>query len=390
MSFAEFTYPLMQAYDWWRLFQLGVQVQIGGADQFGNILAGAESVKSVSRQNPPNGDESTRPIGSGPTGEGLSNSDIAIPYGFTVPLLTTSSGEKVGKSAGNAIWLDQDMTSLFDLYQVGSVRSPIPGTRLTKTQYFLRSSDSDVERYLKLFTFLPLAKIRRIMAEHIQDPSKRVAQHALAREFVTIVHGAQAAAEAEGQHRMIFKPRATTNSNIEVVGDWNVSLNKYAPQTNVENMGSLNVTLPQSLVVGQPLHKVLWYAGLVSSKGEGHRLVASRGAHIGGKAGKESTLSDELSWRPIATTLPEETEKYIIDGDMLMLRVGKWKVRIVKIVSDEEYEASGLTCPGWKEGPEAGVEDWKELQKARSQSIQQRKKEQNRNGGSRQAIAGTP
>lgn len=125
MSLAEFTYPVIQAYDWWHLYHTqGVQIQIGGADQFGNILAGAELVKHMMKNdqtfsaerlfypsfNKP--DEVNNPFG-------VSNE----PMGFTTPLLTTASGEKFGKSAGNAVWLDQDMTSSFDLYQV---RSCIP------------------------------------------------------------------------------------------------------------------------------------------------------------------------------------------------------------------------------------------------------------------------
>lgn len=105
MSFAEFTYPLMQAWDWWHLYQHGVQIQIGGSDQYGNILAGIDAVKYVAKtHHSPEVRDSIK--------------DFAIPIGFTTPLLTTSSGDKFGKSAGNAIWLDSDMTSHFDLYQV--------------------------------------------------------------------------------------------------------------------------------------------------------------------------------------------------------------------------------------------------------------------------------
>lgn len=112
MSFAEFSYPLIQAWDWWEQFQGGVQVQIGGADQFGNILAGAEGVKSIMREDL---DFVTK-----------QKNDVRAtfatdePMGFTVPLLTTASGEKFGKSAGNAVWIDPNLTSSFDLYQVSA------------------------------------------------------------------------------------------------------------------------------------------------------------------------------------------------------------------------------------------------------------------------------
>lgn len=106
MSVAEFMYPLMQAWDWWYLFRRGVQVQVGGADQYGNILFGMEAVKTASR-NTANEQE-----------RNSLKDEIDRPIGMTTPLLTTSSGEKFGKSAGNAIWLDKEMTSTFELYQV--------------------------------------------------------------------------------------------------------------------------------------------------------------------------------------------------------------------------------------------------------------------------------
>ena len=118
MSFAEFTYPLMQAYDWWVLYQKGVQIQVGGADQFGNILAGAEILKGVAKSDPAAIEQIYFPR---PRQKMENKNPLNIsnePMGFTTPLLTTSSGEKFGKSAGNAVWLDPDMTSSFDLYQV--------------------------------------------------------------------------------------------------------------------------------------------------------------------------------------------------------------------------------------------------------------------------------
>jgi tyrosyl-tRNA synthetase len=129
MSFSEFCYPVMQAWDWWHLYKSGTQVQIGGADQFGNILAGAEAVKYMAK----NDQQKTHPSNTFVNGnkndpkllqkheEKITTSPAVSsdPMGFTVPLLTTAAGEKFGKSAGNAIWLDRQMTSSFELYQVG-------------------------------------------------------------------------------------------------------------------------------------------------------------------------------------------------------------------------------------------------------------------------------
>ena len=125
MSMSEFCYPLMQAWDWWNLYQSGTQIQIGGADQFGNILAGAEAVKYAAKndkewQTLRQSQERITIVkakGVTTTEDRPASSD---PLGFTVPLLTTAAGEKFGKSAGNAIWLDKEMTNSFDLYQVSS------------------------------------------------------------------------------------------------------------------------------------------------------------------------------------------------------------------------------------------------------------------------------
>lgn len=159
-----------------------------------------------------------------------------------------------------------------------------------------------MESYLKMFTFLPLPKIAEIMAEQIQDPSKRVAQHTLAHEFLWLVHGKKEADAVATQHRQLFRSRTSTaeptplpkvssppssHANSPTAGFVNPqSGNKYAPQTNFANMGSPHVTLPRSLVFNQPFHKILWHAGLVASKSEGHRIVANKGAYVGSRPGE--------------------------------------------------------------------------------------------------------
>lgn len=112
MSFAEFTYPLLQGWDWWQMYKdRSIQIQVGGGDQYGNIVAGLDAVHHIAQ--------------SQAAGELRDITDIdgrirpeKSPMGLTVPLLTTSKGEKFGKSAGNAVWLDPRMTSPFDLYGV--------------------------------------------------------------------------------------------------------------------------------------------------------------------------------------------------------------------------------------------------------------------------------
>jgi tyrosyl-tRNA synthetase len=262
---------------------------------------------------------------------------------------------------------------------------------LTFLEFFLRCADADVERYLKLFTFLPMSVIKSTMEEHSKDESKRIAQHKLAYEFVELVHGLGNAQRAEEQHRRLFghkisvtdlRAPAKRQSDSETGGaaystDMNPSLNKYAPQTNVENMGPLRITLPGSLILGQPLSKILWSAGLVSSRSEGQRLINNRGAHIGSTSDRTGRdMGDGLSFAPITSWKPYETSRFIIDGNLLILRVGKWKVKIIDIVSDEEYEKTGQTAPGWNEaeGNEAGKgESYKEAHQRREEFYKERK-----------------
>lgn len=116
MSFSEFTYPLLQAWDWWHMYHTaGVQIQIGGSDQYGNIVAGMDAVRYIAQTNP-GVENDPRWLDD----QGRLREDAA-PMGLTVPLLTTARGVKFGKSAGNAIWLDRRMTSSFDLYGVSDM-----------------------------------------------------------------------------------------------------------------------------------------------------------------------------------------------------------------------------------------------------------------------------
>lgn len=220
-----------------------------------------------------------------------------------------------------------------------------------------------------------------IMEQQNQDPSKRVAQHTLAAEFVELIHGPHEAAEVSQQHRALFggrlpqllgaqlaqdrsSPPIPTNSETGApetykspnkVFDNPASGNKYAPQTNFANMPSLNVTLPESLVYDRTFNKILWHAGLVSSRNEGHRIIKNQGAHVGGRpegrikafGGVRGKMPDELKYTPIRNWDASATKEFIQEGGILILRVGKWKVKIVKIVSDQEFRDMGGQCPGW-------------------------------------------
>lgn len=221
-----------------------------------------------------------------------------------------------------------------------------------------------MERYLKLFTFLPLPEIASVMEQLKEDPSKRVAQHLLAYEFVHLVHGKDEADAVSLQHRQLFRSRSSTGepspmprkpsaggNPLSSTAHFETpqSGNPYASQTHFANMPNARVTLPKSLVFNQQFNKILWSAGLVSSKGEGHRVITNNGAYVGSRPGDSGPMSDDLAFTPIRVWPSEKTQNYIMNGNLLMLKLGKWKFKMVEIVSDEEFRAQGLTAPGWEE-----------------------------------------
>ncbi len=159
LSFIEFNYQLLQAFDYLTLYrEHGCTLQMGGDDQWGNILAGVDLIRRVER---------------------------AEVQAMTFPLLTTASGAKMGKTAAGAVWLDADLLSPYDYYQ-----------------YWINCDDRDVEKFLMMFTFLPMKKIRRLGA--LQGSEIRQAKRILAYEATRITHGDEAALEAETATSAVF------------------------------------------------------------------------------------------------------------------------------------------------------------------------------------------
>ena len=206
------------------------------------------------------------------------------------------------------------------------------------------------------------------MQEHERDPSKRVAQHKLAQAVLHTVHGEVLARQAAKEHSLLFQPRprpkpplqeyqqdtATKDDSTAEVKAPNLSLkvNARVPQTGPSNMPNPSAVLPMSLVYDKPISKVLYHAGFVASKSEGHRLCANGGAYIGSRPGGTGTMYDQIDFLPCINLQSEETAKYIIDGNLMLFRMGKWKIRVVRIIPDEEFEKQGLDVPGWKEWKE--------------------------------------
>ena len=159
LSFIEFNYQLLQAYDFLQLYQRhGCELQTGGDDQWSNILAGADLVRRL---------------------EGKPA------YGLTFPLLTTARGEKMGKTASGAVWLSAERTSPYEFYQ-----------------YWINTDDRDVERFLAYFTFVPIAEVRRLGA--LQGAEIRQAKEVLALEATKLAHGEAAAQEAREAAKAAF------------------------------------------------------------------------------------------------------------------------------------------------------------------------------------------
>jgi len=162
LSFTEFSYMLLQAYDFVALYDRhGCTLQIGGSDQWGNIVSGIDLIHRM------RGGQA---------------------HALTVPLVTTASGEKMGKTADGAVWLDPQKTPPFAFYQ-----------------YWLNLLDADVERFLHYFTFLGAEEIASVAAAHAADPSKRAGQRRLAEEVTRFVHGAEALDKARRVTKVLFE-----------------------------------------------------------------------------------------------------------------------------------------------------------------------------------------
>jgi tyrosyl-tRNA synthetase len=175
------------------------------------------------------------------------------------------------------------------------------------------------------------------MMEHQADPSKRVAQHTLAFEVLSLVHGSQKALQEAQQHKFRFGGELPHVIN-EPSKDSGIITPNNAPRSDIQ--------LPQSVMKLSPA-KLLFATGLASSNSDGQRLVAQQGAYVAAQPGQTRGLvPGNLSWTPMKMWFPEETAKYLIDERILILRKGKHNVRIVELVSDEEWDASGKIYPG--------------------------------------------
>ena len=223
ISFTEFSYQLLQAYDYLVLHdRFACRLQMGGSDQWGNITAGCDLVRKVRG---------------------------ARVHGVVWPLMTTSAGTKFGKTEAGTVWLDPAQTSPFRFYQ-----------------FWLNTDDRDVVKYLRFFTWLDRSAIDDLAAAAAARPDEREAQRALAREVTTLVHGAQETANAERASAVLFGSALATASATEIL-------------TVFEDVPSVEIATA-ALREGVATTDVVVLAGLAASKGEAFRLIKQGGLYV--------------------------------------------------------------------------------------------------------------
>lgn len=231
LSFIEFNYMLLQAYDFLELYeQTGCRLQMGGSDQWGNIVAGIDLIRKMRQE---------------------------TAFGITFQLITTASGAKMGKTAEGAVWLDPQKTSPYDYYQ-----------------YWINTDDKDVGRFLALYTFLPMEEVKSI--ENLEGAGLNSAKTVLAFEATQLVHGREEAAKAMKAASSMFGTRAVQPDLL--------------PSSTIprEDAGAADDSVPKSpleaqeLAEGIPLFKIFQQVGLAQSGAAARRLIEQGGAYVNG------------------------------------------------------------------------------------------------------------
>ena len=268
LNFIEFNYMLLQAYDFLYLFQnQGCALQMGGNDQWGNMLAGTELIRKV-------------------TGKDS--------HAITFPLITTSLGQKMGKTEKGTIWLDKKLTSPYEYYQ-----------------YWVNSDDADLERFLKLFTFLPLEEIT--IVKNLTDARLNMAKAVLAFEATKVTHGP---AEAEAAWRASME--AFHSRPVEADLFPSSTIPRTVPTTDTSAIPRYAVSR-RDLEAGISILSSCAKSGLTQSSSEARRLIEQGGIYINDRQIK--SIDEKLTAADFA------------GGNELRLRKGKKKYLIVEIIN---------------------------------------------------------
>jgi len=268
ISYTEFSYSLLQAYDFLELYRrFHCTLQMGGSDQWGNITAGMDLIRRV---------------------EG------ARAYGLVLPLITTSSGTKFGKTESGAVWLDAELTSPYAFYQ-----------------FWLNTTDADVVKYLKFFTFLDQGRIADLERSSREQPDRREAQRALAQEVTRLVHGDTAVHDAERSAEKLFTGEIDSMSAAELR----------------EVFGSVPSSETAFQADGWLITEFLSSNAVAASKGEAARLIRGGGISVNGRR-----VSDEK-----ARLRPEDA----MHGEYFVVRKGKRDNYLVRIARVD----NGVTSP---------------------------------------------
>jgi len=255
ISYTEFSYPLLQAYDYLELYRRhGCILQMGGSDQWGNITAGMDLIRRV---------------------EG------AHVHALVLPLITTASGTKFGKTESGTIWLDPELTSPYEFYQ-----------------FWLNADDRDAVRYLKFFTFLDVTRINALEAAMIAEPEKRHPQRELARQVTGLVHGEDAVRAAEASATSVFREGLTASELDAIFGSVPSSQTAFA-------------------VDGWPLPAFLTANNITASNSEAVRLIRGGGISVNDR--KIASEKERL--------LPQDA----IDARYFLVKKGKKERFLVRI-----------------------------------------------------------
>ena len=268
LTFIEFNYMVLQAYDFLELFKhYDCKIQMGGSDQWGNIVAGVELIRRVSQ---------------------------GAAFGITFPLITTSGGEKMGKTAKGAVWLDAEKTSPYDYYQ-----------------HWINTDDRDVSRFLALFTFLPMDEIRQI--EKLSGADLNSAKAIFAFEATLLAHGKDEALKAYKAAASMFGardiPSTILASSTIPRGDTDTDADDVSVPCSSLDLATLKA--------GIPAFKLFHMVGLVNSGGAARRLIEQGGAYINGT--RIESFDDMI------------TDSDLDDQQTIVLRSGKKHFHKIKV-----------------------------------------------------------